>query len=210
MQITLFQQVKQYIIRNPFIIGIGIVCLILGYFYISDMPVSQPPGILVEVAPVQVNLPGNTAFLHEGYWLTPLAEFNIDARVLGKKRYRFDRTAGISPIDLALGWGPMSDTSVLDNFSFQQRRRWVFYRYKRAPLSASEINLHMSNMHMIPANSKIARQLKNVREGEIVSITGKLVFVEGSNGLKWRSSMSRTDTGDGACEIIFVEQIEIR
>lgn len=182
----------------------------LGYMYISDRPVSQPPGILVAEEPHQVNLPGNTSFLHEGYWITPLAEFELDARVLSKKRYRFDRTSGVSPVDLALGWGPMSDSSILGHFSFQQRRRWVYYRHRGAPVSATEINRNMSNMHMIPANNQVARKLKSVRKGEVVSITGKLVYVEGKNGLKWRSSMSRTDTGDGACEIVFVEHIEKR
>lgn len=203
-------QVKNFISRNPFIVIAAAACLFLGFYLISDMPVSQPPGVLVPEEPVQVMLPGNTSFIHEGYFVTPLADFNIEARVLGKRRYRFDRSAPISPIDLALGWGRMSDTSVIERFSFRQGRRWVHYRYKPVPLSQAEINSSMSNMHMVPANSRIERQLKSVRKGEIVKISGKLVLVEGKNGFRWRSSLSRTDTGDGACEIIFVEHIEKR
>jgi hypothetical protein len=204
------QQVKNFIYRNPLILAAAAVCLLLVFYLFRDMPVSQPPGVLVPDEPVQVMLPGNTSFIHEGFFVTPLADFEIEARVLGKRRYRFDRSAPISPIDLALGWGRMSDTAIIDRFSFRQSRRWVYYRYKPVPLSQSEINRSMANMHMIPANSRIKRQLKSVRKGEIVAITGKLVLVEGKNGFRWRSSLSRTDTGDGACEIIFVEHIEKR
>ena len=35
------------------------------------------------------------------------------ARVLGTERYRFDRASELSLVDLALGWGPMSDTRAL-------------------------------------------------------------------------------------------------
>jgi hypothetical protein len=46
--------------------------------------------------------------------LTSLASFDIRARVLARERYRFDRAADLSPIDLALGWGRMSESAVLD------------------------------------------------------------------------------------------------
>ncbi|MCA1801010.1 MAG: hypothetical protein LC662_00955 [Rhodothermaceae bacterium] len=203
-------QVKNFIYSNPLIVAAAAACLFLIVYLVRDIPVSHPPGVLVGEEPAQVMLPGNTSFIHEGFFVTPLAEFEIEARVLGKRRYRFDRSASISPIDLALGWGRMSDSSVIERFSFRQGRRWVHYRYKPVPLSQAEINRSMANMHMVPANSRIERQLKSLRRGEIVAITGKLVLVEGKNGFRWRSSLSRTDTGDGACEIIFVEYIETR
>ena len=37
-----------------------------------------------------------------------------------------------------------------------------------------------------------------------------LVDVEMPNGALWRTSLSRTDTGAGACETVYVERIEIR
>jgi hypothetical protein len=203
-------QVKNFIFGNPFLAAAIVACFLLVFYLVRDIPVNHPPGMVAPEEPVQVSLPGNTSFIHEGFMVTPLAEFDIEARVLGKKRYRFDRSAPISPVDLALGWGPMSDTSIIDRFTFRQSRRWVYYRYRSAPLSAHDINRHMANMHMIPADRRIARQLKSVRKGEVVHITGKLVLVEGKNGFRWRSSLSRTDTGDGACEIIFVEHIEKR
>jgi hypothetical protein len=64
-------------------------------------------------------------------------------------------------------------------------------------------------MHMIPANRTIAKRLKSVREGNIVEARGYLVNVEADDGWHWRSSLTRQDTGDGACELIWLQNLII-
>ena len=55
------------------------------------------------------------------YRITPLQEqFEISARVLGRKDYTFGREADLSPMDLALGWGPMADPEVIAAFGISQ------------------------------------------------------------------------------------------
>ena len=36
-----------------------------------------------------------------------------------------------------------------------------------------------------------------------------LVDVDHGSGWHWRSSMSRNDTGDGACELVYVESMSV-
>lgn len=69
------------------------------------------------------------------------------------------------------------------------------------------IETHTANMHMIPANDEIARQLKSIRAGNMVHLKGFLVEVTGKDGFRWKSSLTRTDTGGGACELILVESL---
>jgi hypothetical protein len=64
-------------------------------------------------------------------------------------------------------------------------------------------------MHMIPARKSIERQLKDLRPGNIVVLEGYLVDVDHPSGWRWRTSLSRTDTGNGACEIVYVESITV-
>jgi hypothetical protein len=64
-------------------------------------------------------------------------------------------------------------------------------------------------MHMIPATRSIARQLKNLRVGDVIKLAGLLVDADHESGWFWRTSMSRTDTGAGACEIVFVEALSV-
>ena len=65
-------------------------------------------------------------------------------------------------------------------------------------------------MHMIPSSNQIARALKRVRRGQVVQLSGYLVKIEAPDGWQWRSSLSRKDTGNGSCEVIYVKDFRIR
>jgi hypothetical protein len=43
---------------------------------------------------------------------------------------------------------------------------------------------------------------------KLVTVSGYLVDVRGANGFTWKTSLSRSDTGDGSCEIVWVERLE--
>jgi hypothetical protein len=130
--------------------------------------------------------------------------------VLSSKKYRFDRSADLSPIDLALGWGSMSDEAVLNELKISQMGRFFYWETDGPlPRPLEEIYANASNMHMIPANKYIRKTLFKVRPGQRIAIEGSLVSVTGKGGMTWQSSMSRTDTGRGACELIWVEKASI-
>lgn len=146
-----------------------------------------------------------SAFSLNGYELTPRADFRITARVLGRKEYSSGRESELSPLDLALGWGPMSDDAVLDRISISQSNRFFFWRTPEFPIPRREIERHASNMHMIPADETVADRLDDVDVGDVVTLKGKLVDVRADDGWKWRTSLTRDDTGKGACELFYVE-----
>ena len=184
----------------------------LAYLVIRDWdsgPIEHPPGILVAERPVQVDLQPSTSTLDD-YLITRKASFEIRARVLSKEPYHLGRTADLAPIDLALGWGVMSDTAVLSQIDISQSSRWYRTKYDLPPpISEQQIIFNSSNMHMIPARKDIERSLKKLREGDIVLIRGFLVDVDHDSGWYWRSSMSRMDTGNGACELVYVESLSV-
>ena len=184
------------------IVGFG------AWQYWSDRPVKVAPGVTVAAEPRQ-NDAGSAEFVHKGYTIAPLQTFDIEARVLGVKSYRTGREADLSPVDLALGWGRMSDSAVLEQVSISQGNRFYFWRVKEFPIPREEIERSSANMHMIPADSGIERRLDQVREGQRVRIQGWLVEARGPDGWRWRSSLTRNDTGAGACEVIYVRDIAI-
>ena len=142
----------------------------------------------------------------DGYRITPLESFRLTARVLGREDYRFDAGARLSPTDLALGWGPMADPQVLASINVSQRNRWYYWQTDEFPIPRREIETNSANMHMIPANPQVAAALSAVRAGERIALSGQLVRVDGDDGFTWVSSLSREDTGAGACELVWVEQ----
>jgi hypothetical protein len=62
-------------------------------------------------------------------------------------------------------------------------------------------------MHLIPATPAVEKRLKSLRPGQVVALKGYLVEVTGDGGFTWRSSLTREDTGAGACELIWVEEL---
>lgn len=184
------------------IVGFG------AWHYWSDRPVKVPPGVVAEAEPSQADA-REAAFEHKGYTIKPLQTFDIDARVLGVKHYRMGRESDLSPVDLALGWGRMSDSAVLERVDISQSNRFYFWRVKEFPIPRQEIERSSANMHMIPADPSVERLLDRVREGQRVRIQGWLVEARGKDGWYWRSSLTRNDTGAGACEVIYVRDITI-
>ena len=191
-----------------FILSVAALC----YLFISDRdatPIEHSPGVLISDQPRQLNQKP-TGFMLDDYQVTRKARFEIRARVLSTEPYYTGRTADLSPIDLALGWGVMSDTAVLRQIDISQSARWYRTKYDLPPpIPEQQIIFNSSNMHMIPARKDIERTLKALREGDIVSISGYLVDVDHDSGWNWRSSMSRLDTGNGACELVFVESLSV-
>ena len=53
----------------------------------------------------------------------------------------------------------------------------------------------------------VARALGKIRKGQIVKLSGYLVEIKAKDGWSWRSSMTRDDTGQGSCEVIFVQAV---
>jgi hypothetical protein len=113
-------------------------------------------------------------------------------------------------VDLALGWGRMSDEKVLESIKIKQSGRFYFWSTKRFPIPRKEIERNSANTHIIPADEVIEDELGNIREGHIVDIQGYLVRVNAEDGWRWKSSVTRNDTGAGACEVLFAEYLEVQ
>jgi hypothetical protein len=181
--------------------------VLAGFAYIYfHRPLSYPAGVLVESEPQQIALSDGEAPIEHGeYHLKPLARFSLDARILHRKTYGYDRGAKLVPVDLAVGWGAMSDQSVLDRLKISQSMRFYWYEYQSPPIPKEQIISHSTNLHVIPATPAIASFCKSVRQGELVHLEGELVEATGPEIGTWRSSLTRTDTGNGACELMLVE-----
>ncbi len=177
----------------------------------SSRSIEHTPGELVADEPQQTSISGSPPqFEKNGYTITALANFELNGRVLGVEHYRFDREADLAPVDLALGWGPMSDSAVLSKVSISQGGRVYFWHGDEFPIPRRAIETHSANMHLIPADADVAKKFDDVHVGSIVSLAGYLVEARAGDGWHWRSSLTREDTGAGACELIWVQRFEAR
>lgn len=189
--------------------GIGVLVLgALVWYQTTRAPVSHAPGVLAPKAPEQLPLTKEEPSIQIlGWTLKPLAWFDLQARVLCKEHYTGDFPSPLAPYDIALGWGPMSDTSVLEKLNISQSNRCYHWRYwSTSPIPEAEITRHSANMHLIPATPAVADAIAALRTGSMVKLTGYLVEATHPQASHpWRSSLTREDAGQGACEIIYVK-----
>jgi hypothetical protein len=172
--------------------------------------VSLGPGVMVSEAPQQEKVDSPANYRVNEYTITEIAKFHIKAKVLSKKNYHSGREADLSPTDLALGWGNMSDESILDSIEISQSGRFYRWHVDSFPIPRREIEVNSANMHLIPASDSVNKVIDKVREGEIIELSGSLVnVISNEDGWRWQSSLTRSDTGTGACELIWVENLRI-
>jgi hypothetical protein len=169
------------------------------------------PGELAPDDPVQSEA-STASPITAGRWqLTPRAHYDIQARVLGREDYRFDPLSDLIPEDLALGWGRMSDEGVLAGLEIGQSARFYSWhtRTDQWPIPREEIVSHSANTHVIPADDTVRAVLARIRVGDVVHLEGELVDGRRDDGMSVRTSLVRTDSGAGACEVFWVESVEI-
>lgn len=167
-------------------------------------------------APLQSDLKVADEIRHTGkegeVLLFPKAEYTLKGVVKSKKKYS-DYPSQISSYDLALAWGELNDEEIEDFITYSQSGRWYYYRYKSGtPVSGDYIAEHSANVHIIHKNEEILDQLNNIKEGDFILLKGYLVdvdFTEIQSDSLWKTSLTRSDTGDGACEILYVESVTI-
>ena len=195
-----------------------LICLLMALVLYFGFIYKKEPwwqGMPAKKEPIQTNIQNAVPFKYKKFFITPLAEYSITGIVISTKRYFFDSTSSISPIDIAIVWKKMSVADVIKEFKFKHRRRAIIYTTKKNywPIMENEVKTCISNNHCIPANKEIKKKLLKIKQYDLVKIKGQLVKAEKSGMEPWVSSLSRDD-GPGwgklvGCEIIYVTDVEI-
>ncbi len=160
---------------------------------LADMPNSQPVVNGVQVV--------------NGYQIRELARYAGEFRILGRQTYSSGREAEFSPLDLAVGWGDMARPEIYSQVDVRQSNRWYYWHVDQFPIPRRELETHTANMHIIPANASVAADLNKIKPGDLVYLQGALVEIQAADGWRWRSSLSREDSGSGSCEVMRVDQV---
>ena len=166
--------------------------------------------------PVQIETTGGVTKEIDDYEINIefKASYTLVGRVVEKYYYfPFKMINKLSRFDFGMAWGVMSDHTYDDYITYKNNgNRFLTYKYKNTLISkvGESFNNSLSNNHMIHANNHVLKLLRNVKEGQYIKIEGYLAYVSYKNKYShgtWNSSLSRTDHGDGACEVVYVTNI---
>lgn len=157
---------------------------------------------------------------HE-YHLELLYDYQISGLVVSKINhsvfgtYEDDKTF---PVDVCLIWGSNVSDRLYQNKSISFSHDGRFCLAQCGPDACIKWN-EGSNNHLLPKNKEIENKLKSLLKGDQVMMKGKLVNMKAFTITKqgkpsrevgsWNTSTIREDNGGGACEVIYLEEIEI-
>lgn len=158
-----------------------------------------------------------------------LAEYQIAGRVVET----YDYTSGIARMvkaisgkeyyneisskDVAISYGPLVLSENHNKIHYiMSGSRKIMYAIKDNTLideigDLKTIGRFITNNHLIAENDEVEKLIKMIQKDDFVKITGSLVRVDWKNGIyqyEVESSMSREDIGNGACEVILVEDVK--
>lgn len=191
------------------LIPAAVLIVVLAYFFYPETVITFPPGLTAPDQPIQVNISEPRLWSKDEFNFKALAEYKIKARVLSRNNFSMGKESEISPFDLALGWGPMSDQSVIDKINISQSNRWYHWKADVLPIPMKEISLNSANVHIIPKDESVEDKFDQVYKGSLIEMKGYLSEVTTADGWRWKSSLKRDDTGAGSCELFWVEELKI-
>jgi hypothetical protein len=191
-------------------LAFGAAAMLAVWQFVSSRPIHRDPGEIAVADPLQSELDEPQTLTRGEFQLIPRARFSAEVRVLSRERYRLGALADVAPLDIAVGWGPMSDSAVLADIDIAQGGRFYFWHYDEEPsIGRRDIETHSANWHLVPANDTVWRKLNRLRVGDVVKLDGMLVNLQNPEVGTMNTSLTRGDTGAGACEIVYVEYATI-
>ncbi len=170
--------------------------------------------------PVQTETEGGVDFTLKGYdvHVEYLYEYDMKGLVVHTRNYPgFGLGERLSGRDIGMAWGKVAALNDSIDFHWSQSGRWLRWNVDSYGELAkvgteADVDRQTSNNHMVPADSSVRRAVNKIRRGDIVRIRGYLVNISARNSkgttFSWNSSTSRTDSGGGACEVIYVTSVD--
>lgn len=150
-------------------------------------------------------------FVKEEFTITPVKRYRISARILRRENYYFSETHEILPIDLVLGWNIMSDLKTIkdNNIDISQSNRFYYWKIPSfEKIKREMIEINSANVHIGAINKEIKNELESLDKNDLIYFEGYLVnVVNNKNGYRFVSSLTRKDTGAGACEVFLITKV---
>jgi len=112
--------------------------------------------------------------------------------------------------DLCVIWGDNVGTGVYQKLKFSHDTWTCWVSWPDAETGAQFKGNQLSNNHLLAENPQIKAVLKDAEVGDHIRLKGVLAeYANSSNGFFRGTSTIREDTGNGACETVYLDQFEI-
>lgn len=202
---------------NNILIAVSFIWLLVSFWNRNDLPGN------IAYVPEISNEPEQTA-TRQGpfavvvddieYQIEPEYAYDLTGMIVsyrhheGNSRMHLQANDHLNMLDVCVVWGD-NTSSQLHKIDF-----WngiftcnVFTRDQQA-WDSFDMN-QLSNNHLISDDELVRSQVKKIQVGDQIRVRGYLASYSNAGGGTRGTSTTRTDTGDGACETVYVEYFRI-
>lgn len=206
-------------VRLMLILGAGL--LAFGYLKRDTVPehglllpevLTEPRQRAVEEAPFSVRA-GDV-----DYRIEPVADYDITGLVVSRHdsdtfwdSFHARANDHLNVADLCLVWGANASDGAYERMAFWNGQWTCNFRYSGDAAIGPAHTRALSNNHLLTERSDIAERIRALRVGDQVRLRGQLAVYKHQAGMNFvrGTSLSRDDTGNGACETLFVDQLDL-
>jgi hypothetical protein len=199
---------------------ISVLCWLATFLIPQPLPGKNQIHPLLQKEPEQASLQASTPITQaiDGftYALEPTSTYKITGLVVSSydSRSWYDIYHKNDPgniKDLCLVWGSNINNEAYQNVKFRSGQFTCYYSwFGTDPHFNSQA---FSNNHLLPATDAIKKAIRHTHRGDQVKIGGYLInyTVTKKDQVVGRrlTSVSRDDSGNGACEVLYVTRYEI-
>jgi hypothetical protein len=200
------------------IIVTSAIWLLVSFWNRNDLPRNIEPLPVLENDPKQTSTSKrnfSAVYKDVEYAIEPVYDYDLYGMVVsfrhhdGESHMHARSNDHLNMLDVCVVWGDNAGNPLIHNIDFWNGIFTCIIKTKDMDAWDSFDMYQISNNHLISDNDHIRDKVKKISIGDQIRVRGFLASYGDVNGGKRGTSTTRTDTGDGACETLYVEHFQI-
>ena len=200
------------------VIAVSFIWLVVSFWNRNDLPQN------IELLPALANEPKQTSTRKKSfeavyndvtYLVEPEYEYELYGMIVsyrhheGNSRMHLQASDHLNMLDVCVVWGDNASNPLIHKLNFWNGIFTCNVKTNNQDAWDSFDMYQLSNNHLISDDDFIRDQVKGIRVGDQIRVRGYLASYSNERGGKRGTSTTRLDTGDGACETLYVEHFDI-
>jgi len=203
---------------NNILVASSFIWLLVSFWNRNDLPrdIEYVAEISEEPRQTATSQQAFTATYNDvEYLVEPEYEYELTGMIVsfrhheGNSRMHLQANDHLNMLDVCVVWGQNTASAQLHKINFWNGIFTCNVRTRdQAAWDSFDMN-QLSNNHLISDDDYIRDRVRDIRIGDQIHVRGYLASYSSANGGRRGTSTTRTDSGDGACETVYVEDFRI-
>ncbi len=215
----------QWLVLPPSVVKLfwfgSLAAILAGWFWNDRLPSHERAHPLTALEPIQLETTKpsfKTTVNKVEYTINPKADYVIRGVVVSrhdsKTFWDYIHTASndhINVADLCIVWGNNLRDDNYKQLDYSSGQFVCYVKTSSTPVWQAFDQTALSNNHLLVDSKALAKKILDARIGDQIELVGWLVEYTHQSGFNFfrGTSLVRTDTGNGACETIYVSSMQV-